>query len=429
MRLQKIGPMIGCFASSFLMASTTIADVYFGSVSATVVQNDNGNKSTDNKISELQEQYNLNLGARYENTIGKFEADYGASYRGFSENTQPNKSTLEGHSALQLGSQAQIAELLIEHSRQTLLNKADSLDLTSNQEEREVITVAPGLNGHVSPADVIFLKGNFSDIHYLENELNNSTRKGATLGVEHQITEIDTLNLSLQSTDVEFKYFPISNYSLRSAMINYRAQLRQLSYSLQIGGNQSETDTGEKYSAPSYLASLSYKSGVNTFGLNLAQEITDTSFGGGNKNTSEGPNSSDGGIGQSGQIDRKRADLQWTTTALCDRCSLNIGMQQTRDQYLFINKDARELGASLTGSYTVSNAATLSLRLTGTDYKFPDKTLGENYKLTIAALEYSYRFGRSFNVKASYSDEKRVDDDATTGYRAKLIGLSLSYSF
>ena len=429
MKIQKIGPVIGCFASSLLMASNSIADGYFGSVSATAIHTDNGNKSVDNKIAELQEQYDLNLGANYENTIGKFEADYAASYRSFSENSQPNKSTLEGHSSLQLGSQAQIAELLVEHSRQTLLNKADSLDLTSNQDEREVITVAPGLNWHFSSADVIFLKGNFSDVSYLENELNDSTRKGATLGALHQITEVDTIQFSLQSTDVEFKNFPASNYSLRNVMINYTARLRQLSYSLQVGGNQSETEFGQKYTAPSYLASLTFKSGVNTFGANLAQELTDTSFGDGNKSVADTSNSSDGGIGQSGQINRRRADVQWSTTALCDRCTLILNAQQTRNNYVFLEKNASELGVSLSGNYMISNATLLSLRLSQADHEFPDATLGANYKSTVATLEYSHRFGRSFNVKASYSDEKRTDDNALKGYREKLVGLNLSYSF
>jgi hypothetical protein len=429
MRTQKLGPIIGCFASSFLFASTAVADGVFGAISATAVHSDNGNKSSEEKISELQEQYNLKLGARYENTIGKVEADYSAAHFDFSEGTQPNKSTIEGHSALQLGNQAQLAELLIEHSRQTLLNKADSLDLTSNQEERDIFTVTPGLNWHFSSADVLFVKGNFSDIHYLESELNNSTRKGASLGAMHEITEVDTIGLNIQSTDVEFKHFPASNYSLRNATINYSARLRQLSYSLQVGANQSETENGETYDAPSYLASLEYKSGLNTFGLNLAQEITDTSFGGGNKNTSEEPNSIDSGIGQSGQIDRKRIDVQWTTTAVCDRCTLNVGAQKTRDQYLFISQNSNEVSANIVGRYTVSTAAAISVRLTGTEHTFPDKTLGENYKLTTAALEYSYRMGRNFNINASYTDEKRVDENASTGYRAKLIGLGLSYSF
>lgn len=430
MKKQKIGPVIGCFASSLLMASThSIADGYFGSISASAVRTDNGNKSVDNKISELQEQYDLHLGASYENTIGKFEADYAASHRDFSENSQPNKSTLEGHSSLQLGGQSHLAELLVEHSRQTLLNKADSLDLTSNQDEREVITVVPGLNWHLSPANVIFLKGDFSDISYLENELNNSTRAGANLGVLHKITEVDSVQFRLQSTEIEFEYFPASNYSLRSATINYSASLRQLSYSLQVGGNQSETEVGEKYTAPSYLAALTFKSGVNTFGLNIAQELTDTSFGSGNKNTTDGSNSSDGGIGQSSQINRRSADAHWTTTALCDRCTLMFNVQQTRDQYLFNDKNATERGAGITGNYLISNAATMSVRLTQSEHKFPDITMGVNYKSTVATLEYSHRFGRNFNVKASYSDEKRVDDNASTGYREKLIGLNLSYSF
>ncbi len=429
MKKQKIGSVIGCLASSLLIASNSTADGYFGSVSAAAYHTDNGKKSTDNKVSELQEQYDLNLGASYENTIGKFEADYSASYREFSENSQPKKSTLEGHSSLQLGGQAHIAELLVEHSRQTLLNKADSLDLTSNQDEREVINVVPGLNWHFSSADVLFLKGDFSEISYLENELNNSSRAGATLGVLHRITEVDSIQFRLQSTEIEFEYFPASNYSLRSATINYSASLRQLSYSLQVGGNQSETEGGEEYSAPSYLAALTFKSGVNTFGLNIAQELTDTSFGSGNKNPTDGPNSSDGGTGQSGQINRRSADARWTTTALCDRCTLILNVQQTRDQYLFNDKNATERGAGITGNYLVSNAATVSVRLTQSEHKFPDITLGENYKSTVATVEYSHRFGRNFNVKASYSDEKRIDDNASTSYREKLVGLNLSYSF
>jgi hypothetical protein len=368
------------------------------------------------------------LGASYENYIGKFEADYGAAYRSFSEETQPNKSTLEGHSALQLGHQTDLAELLIEHSRQTLLNKPDSVDLTNNQEEREVLTISPTLNGHFSSADTVFLKGNFSDIHYLENELNNSTRSGATLGVLHRVTEVDSVGLNVQSTKIEFENFPVSDYTLRSAMISYSARLRQLSYSIEVGESQSETEFGDKYSAPSYLASLTYKAGANSLMLNLNREITDTSFGGGNKNTTTG-SSSDGGIDQASQISRKRADIQWTSTGLCNRCTLTADVYQTRDYYISLGQDASEIGASISAGYAMSSAATLSLHVLQSDNRFPSQMLGENYKRTVITLDYMYRIGKSFNVKTSYSDEKRVDDNAPTGYREKVVGISLGYSF
>jgi len=428
MRKRTLGPIVGCFASSFFIASTSYANGYFGSVSASALHSDNGNKSVDNPISELQELYILNVGALYENEIGKFEADYGASYRSFSENTQPNKSTLDGHSSLQLGRQADIAELLVEHSRQTLLNTPDSVDLTENQEEREVLTISPTLNGHFTGADTVFLRGNFSDIHYLESEINNSTRSGATLGVIHKITEIDTLGFEAESTKVEFENFPTSDYTLRSAALTYSARLRQLSYSIQVGKNQSETDAGEKYSSPSYLVSATYKSGVNTFGVNLNREITDTSFGNGNKNVSAG-HSSDGGIGQSSQIDRKRVDLQWASTAICTRCTLTASVYQVRDEYLALSEKANEIGSNITASYAVSASATVSLNWLQSDNRLSNESLGENYKRTIVGLDYNYRIGKSFNIKASYSDEKRVDDNASTGYREKLVGLSLGYSF
>jgi len=201
-----------------------------------------------------------------------------------------------------------------------------------------------------------------------------------------------------------------------------------LSYSIQVGKNQSETDAGEKYSTPSYLVSATYKSGVNTFGVNLNREITDTSFGNGNKSVSAG-HSSDGGIDQSSQIDRKRVDLQWTSTAICTRCTLTATVYQTRDEYLSLGERASEIGSSIAAAYSVSTAATINLRLLQSENRFPSDSLGEDYKRTMVGVDYSYRIGKSFNIKASYSDEKRVDDNASTGYREKLVGLSLGYSF
>ncbi|RYY77046.1 MAG: hypothetical protein EOO52_06035 [Gammaproteobacteria bacterium] len=429
MKKRVIGPAIGCFASTFIIAPPLMADGYFGSISASAFHSDNGNKSVDNKISEVQEQYDLTLGASYENYIGKFEADYSASHRRFSEETQPNKSTLEGHSALQLGHPSGFAELLIEHSRQTLLNKPDSLDLTSNQEEREVLAATPKLNWHFTSADTAFLQGNFSDIRYLENEFNNSTRSSGTLGVLHNITQVDSLGLNVSSTNVDFEFFPEANYTLRSAFLTYAVHLRQITYSLKAGASESETDAGEKFKDPTYLASITYKTGANTIDLNVAQELTDTSFGGGNKNPMMGNHTSDGGIDLSSQISRKRVDVRWATTSFCKRCTVTASLFKTQDEYLSIDKDASETGVNLVADYLLSTASNLSLSFTQSDHHLPGELLGENYKRTISAIAYTHRIGKSFSIRASYSDEKRTDDNSLFGYREKLAGINLGYSF
>ena len=429
MKKRVLGSAIGCLASSLVVAPPLMADGYFGSISASAFHSDNGNKSSDNKISEVQQEYELNLGASYENYIGKFEADYGVSYRSFSEETQPNKSTLEGHSALQLGRSSQLAELLIEHSRQTLLNKPNSLDLTTNQEEREVLAVTPKLNWRFAPADTLYVQGNFSDISYLENELNDSTRSGGTLGLLHKITEVDSLGLNVNSTKVDFEFFPEFNYTLRSAFLTYSVNLRQLSYNLKAGVSESETEAEEKYKNPTYLASLSYKSGVNTFEFNIARELTDTSFGGGNRNTTSGTNTSDGGIDLTSQINRKRIDARWSTTGTCVRCTLTASIFETRDEYLSIDRSAKETGVNVVADYVLSTASNLSLSFTQSDNHLPGEFLGENYKRKISAIEYTYRIGKSFSVKASFSDEKRTDNNLLLSYREKLTGINLGYSF
>ncbi|MET0356281.1 MAG: hypothetical protein ABW044_05850, partial [Cellvibrio sp.] len=80
MKTGVLGSAVGWLASSFIVATPALADGYFGSVSASAFHSDNGNKSVDNKISEVQQQYDLTLGANYENSIGTFEADYRALY-------------------------------------------------------------------------------------------------------------------------------------------------------------------------------------------------------------------------------------------------------------------------------------------------------------------------------------------------------------
>jgi len=429
MKKRVLGPAIGCFASSFFIAPTLMADGYFGSISASAFHSNNGNKSSDNKISEVQQQYDLNLGASYENYIGKFEADYGVSHRSFSEDTQPDKSILEGHSALQLGRSSQLAQLLVEHSRQTLLNKPDSLDLTSNQEERQVLAITPKLNWNFTSADMLYIQGNFSDISYLENELNDSTRAGGTLGLLHKITEVDSFGLNLSSTKVDFEFFPEANYTLRSAFLTYSVSLRQLSYSLKAGGSESETEVGEKYKNPTYLASLVYKSGVNTFEFNIGRELTDTSFGSGNRNTTPDTHTSDGGIDLTSQINRKKIDARWSTTGICTRCTLSASVFETRDEYLSIGRNAKEAGVNIAADYLISTASTLSFGFTQSDNNLPGEFLGENYKRTISSVAYTYRIGKSFSLKASFSDEKRTDNNLLLSYREQLTGISLGYSF
>ncbi|MES2822424.1 MAG: hypothetical protein V4732_02400 [Pseudomonadota bacterium] len=412
-----------------MLAAHSYADNFFGSASVASEESNNARKTTTDQINERQDQYNLRLGGEVINSLLDFNAEYLATARNYAKDTQENNNLLEGRSTLLIGKNTQPADLLIEHSRVTVLKKPDATNLVENQDEREITSATPTLRGRLSPVDYIYLQGQLTKVNYAENGNKNSRREGGVLGLEHKISVTDKIKLFAQQTDIQFDGSPLENYVYRSAQIEYSTQLRQLSYSVQAGMNQSIPENDEKVLRPKYAFELIFNSGTQTFSLSLLQELTDASLGGGNKVVGGQSPSENDSAHNLDRFERKHVTASWSTQALCDSCSLVIGAYHIRDHYLPLEQLSTQRGWSFGLNYSLSHRSLITTSLLKGESEFTDSTFGEDFKSQTVRVAFVHKLNNDFSVGFHVNHEKRDSGLDGETYSERFIGASINYEF
>lgn len=424
--------LLGCFVSMVMIciSSQVFANPFYGSVSAMSGVSDNGFKVEEDTTSEKQDQYSLNVGADWANALLAFNMGYDATKQAFAEGSQEGKNYLNGNSSLLIGKSTHPATLFLEHSRTTLLNSPDGVNLTQNQDEKDVFSAKPTLRQRLTPVVSLLLNGEYTRINYLENEFKNSRREGGSLVLDHKFSVLDNVQLSIQQTSIDFEHSPAANYTYRSTALSYNVQLRKLSYSLKAGANKTSPEVGKEYSRPSYGLDVKFDSGGQTLSLNANRELTDTSSGGGNVLPKTELPTSDGASGNNlDQLDRMVYGVSWSTSAVCQNCAFIVGATQTKDDYINIGESAKERSLNAGFSYALSRLTKISLHFADGNYVYSLPAIGNDYKLQTARVEYAYQINKNFDLNLLLRKEKRDGDAPTRIYTESYAGAGLSYKF
>lgn len=412
-----------------LVSCPLFANDFGGSASVLTGQSDNAAKSDVNKMSERQDEYQLNIKGDYTNAWVYLDGGYEATSQRFAKESQEDKEFLEGNASLLVGKSYHPAELLITHTRKTLLSSPDNIVITNNQDEREIITINPTVRTRLGKGNRVFLTGTATNIRYLDNGLLDSTRNGATVGWARSLSPIQSFTLTGQQTDVEFENFPGSDYVYKNTTLVYNAWLRNLSYTIRLGHNKSEPEIGEPYSSPTFGLTVDYKKGFHEFMLESSQVITDTSQGGNNAGSvNSSPNSDGARANQIDQIELLNSEFRWTTFIVCERCDLSVTLYQRDEDYLSLEQSAKSKGASVGFNYRFSKSATLSVSNSKNQAGYTGAVIGNDYALRLTAIEYKYSFVNDMGVKLLAQQEKRTSDSGQH-YVENYFGGGLDYTF
>lgn len=206
---------------------------------------DNARRTAEDQISERQDSLALNLSLSEQRTYSTVELDYGWSYQTFSEDSQIERSLLEGDANILLGREQGAFQFLINHNRRRSLIDPTEINLTSNMDERDQLTLQPRLNIPLSRVDLVSLSAQKTDVTYVEDSLRNSERQGGDIRLTHRLSSLDSLSISYSTLDIEYTEFDNYTYVYNYAAFQYQAQLRALSYDFAIGYNTVEQNGDE----------------------------------------------------------------------------------------------------------------------------------------------------------------------------------------
>ncbi|HSC68122.1 MAG TPA: hypothetical protein VLC79_10550 [Cellvibrio sp.] len=415
----------------FLCCSQVNANQITGSLSAESLLSDNTLKQTDNPVEERQDIYRAGLAADYSNWLIDAEASYQWFVQTYADHTQEDENYGDGSAQVVIGKKEDPVALDLSHSRHMLLSTPDAVGLIQNQQEREILSARPEIRKRVFSADRITLGGQLTRVKFPENELQDSKRNGVVFGWTHPLSQVSVLQAVAQQQEVSFDHSPLADYTATSSMLAYGVELRKLKYGLELGYNESDPETGEKYSAPTYKASAAYQSGFHLFNLSANRSLTDTSFGNGNMENSTVVPDSDGLSADIDRIDRINLDLTWQTQMICDRCVFSVGVTAIDDDYLEKDEKSLSLYTHTRFSYALSTAASIALAANKSDVDFDNEIVATDYTLSYLSLEYGYQFSSGVNIRLAARNEDRNTDSLTGdgAYKENSYSIGLGYNF
>ena len=390
---------------------------------------DNASRSADDGDSERRDRYGLSLASDYENQLVDLDVSYSAEERRYSEDSQPTRSVVEGDFDLLLGKPHHFADLLLSHSRRSALRQPDQIDLLVNRDERDIYSAIPTLRARLTPLNQLMLQGHYSQIKYRFDESRDSERLGGSLIWAHTVSATSEWQLVGTHTEVSFDLSPELDYTYQALTAAYSVALSRLSYTVEVGYNETETEQSDRFSSPMLRFEANYDTGRHRFSLNARQYITDSSQAGGNLGDPGSFGAGRDTVGQMDQLERRSADIRWDYAGLCQRCDFNVTAFYRYDDYRTLEEDTDEVGLGTGIGYRFTDRASTHLSVNARRQSFETDADREAFELGRARLSYRYSFPNDLSLELFTHFEKRHSSAPTQRYEEARAGLTLGFVF
>ncbi|RYE53325.1 MAG: hypothetical protein EOP48_14650 [Sphingobacteriales bacterium] len=266
-----------------------------------------------------------------------------------------------------------------------------------------------------------------SKIQYKKQSSTDSTLEGAQLMWIHKISPVDTFRLMAQTNKTEFESDPSLDYKLETVSASYSVNLNHLSYGLSVGQNKATQDkNNDSFSRPNYNLNVNYVSPLYTAKLTFAQRISNSSAGDGN---SEGfiDTSLDSINAGLDLINIKSGGLLFSTSIICERCTLTAALENNREDYKTLNEDSDLRKVSTSFRYIVGRNGALQLSYNELKRTF-DTQAERDYLRKEYEISYSHNYIKKVDMKLfarrNFNDSERLYNK----YEENIVGLVVSYS-
>lgn len=411
-----------------LAAAPATNDVKISLRAATTLT-DNALRDPVDLIEERQDEYSADITGQYHNEWIALDTSYDASKRMFEKGSQEDRSILQGETELIFGNTNQPLNLLLSHSRRSLLNSPDAIDLLNNRDERTVVSVRPTAKWKVNASDVVALSVNYSQVSYKFEGAKDSSLQGINLAWQLGVSPVDTVVFAAQENKISFDGASGFNYKHQNASVKYSVKLANLSYGISIGGSRVIPESkANSLTRPVYDVDASYDTGYDTFKFIASKKVTDTSMGDGN-NVGLGVASPDTLAEGIDLIDLSRGELSWSSGFFCERCKVNINIFGVRQDYQNTHQSFTEKGAGAGFNYRLSRSTSVYLSASHANRMFDSNSKRPDFSLNRGTIGFVYNFQKDLQLKVYRSQEKRDTSLFTESYIEHYTGLSLSYSF
>lgn len=389
-----------------------------------------GGENTDRERSELETRVWANLGLSHQGPDLSTDLGYRLTRTMFKHDTQDDKSTAEGDARLRWQILDQRLFLDASHSRRNVLQDSAEVDLLGNREDRDITTVSPSYILRLGGADSVTFSASWTDVSYDDRNERDSQRTGANISWNHRLSEVDSLVLNVGSTQIDNQSSQVTDYRYDSASVGYSATLSKLSYTVLVGANRADREGGEDDVTGGLLdIEARYRSGFNTWNLTARHGLSDSSMANGNQ-VFDDFYSYDSSTNKVDVLEETRVMLDWTTSAVCERCTFKVATFYEKEDYEEEPDDNTEIGAELRFNYELTRTASVGMIYRHRDLRFHGAdNPRDNYSIDEVRLTYSQRFGQNVRAGIFVGWEERDSKADSIDYDVLSGGFSLSYQF
>ena len=392
------------------------------------------NDSDADEITEQQNVYNLEFGGSQESSVSELEFDYRVFYEEYTKESQTSDTSATGKADLFFGNDSSIFGLSLRHSLQQVLATPQAEATRDNLFNRQEYAVAPQVRLRPSKVDTVLFTATGRKTDFESFNQSNTQDLSLDLEWDHKISGTTELGVIASHRDTEFEDAGDLDYSYRSVGGILRSELRLLSYELQAGINEIESDlTGETADDNYYVTEISYNGTVHTVQFNYESILTDTS----DANSLTDP-SNDATTGGSLEIQDQVASetfelsYKWDRFAQCVNCTLNLfATSQELDYVRFSEEDNTVIQYLASFNYRFSERSSLTLSYSERSVEFRNTPENDSDSSTYR-IDYLWRFGKDTSVTAFYSGLEQTDEglpeNDPTSYDYNIVGLKLSYT-
>ncbi len=423
------------WASGVLVLPATLLGVaapaqavdFSSTVGASAEHSDNAVKSGGSQRSEVESRTWLRVGLEHEGPRLQTGLGYRFERVFFRQDTQDDRTTIEGDARLMWEAIAGRGFLEVTHSRRNVLQDRALVDIQDNREDRDITRVTPSYRFQLTPVDTLTASAFWSGVNYQRRGDLDSERYGGQLTWAHRFSEVDTLLVDLSTSRVDFRSSAANNYDYHSATVGYSALLRQISYTVRGGVNRADRSGGDRDVTGGLLElTAGFQSGSHSWQLDLGHRLTDSSLGNNNRGLPDFGNF-DGTFDRVDVITRTNAQLSWTWVGVCERCTLRLAAVYDREDYEEEPSDNTEIGVNTGFSYRLTRVSDLSLGYKYRDLSFQGDNTRDDYDIHEVSLRYDHRFGDRLRVGLFVADERRRSQGGGVDYDELRGGLSISY--
>ena len=393
---------------------------------AELEHSDNSLKTNENERSELEQRVTADVRLEHEGESIVADVNYDAVYIDFDKDTQDDETSVVGNASIIYEQIDNQLFWTLENSRRNVVRDRALADVQSNREDNSISSISPRLILRPTAVDSIDTRLGYSRIDYEDSGEQDSERLSAGVSWQRRLTKVDTVSLNISYQDISFD-LGADDYEYYLASVEYSARLSRLNYSVAVGYNESQRDSGDADGG--YLdVEADYTSGASRWSLQLLHELTDTSRGNNNSDfTGLGDFSSSGG--QVDVFERSNLELGYANSAVCDACTFDASLWYQEEDYKNLDNDNNELAARISLSYRYSRLLTVRGNIGYRDLSFEGANPRNDYDISYYGLNLSQTITRNFSISYQLRFEELSSSANDDNYEELRGGISIRYQF